>query len=119
MAPHISEPIDNRSNGRLFPPVKPQVTDIRRQKLDLSLEDEIVKGLTGSNQDGEKSMPTLLLYSAEGLKLFEEITYLEEYYPTNTEIAILEKHAEDMAARIKDGSIVVELGSGYARSSPD
>lgn len=57
-------------------------------------------------------MPTMLLYSAEGLKLFEEITYLEEYYLTNMEIAILEKHAESMAERIEDGSVLVELGSG-------
>ena len=87
-----------------------RITDIRRQKLAVSLENEIVKGLTAKGK--EKSMPTLLLYSAEGLKLFEDITYLEEYYLTNTEIAILEKSAQDMAARVQDGSVVVELGSG-------
>ena len=88
-----------------------RITDIRRQKLAISLEDEIVKGLTAKGK--EKTMPTLLLYSAEGLKLFEDITYLEEYYLTNTEISILEKSAQDMAARVQDGSVVVELGSGW------
>jgi uncharacterized SAM-dependent methyltransferase len=87
----------------------PRIIDIRREKLSISLEDEISKGLT---KDGEKTLPTLLLYSAEGLKLFEDITYLEEYYLTNTEISVLGKYADAMAERVEDGSVVVELGSG-------
>ena len=34
----------------------------------------------------ERKMPTLLLYDEQGLKLFEDITYLDEYYLTNAEI---------------------------------
>ncbi|KAI5795654.1 C-type lectin protein [Geopyxis carbonaria] len=93
---------------------RPRIVDIRREKLDLSLEDEILKGLVGKTE-GEKSLPTLLLYSEEGLKLFEEITYLDEYYPTNTEIEVLEKWSASIAERIEDGSILVELGSGNLR----
>jgi len=91
----------------------PTILDIRREKLSISLEDEIFRGFVGK-AEGEKTLPTLLLYSAEGLRLFEDITYLDEYYLTNTEIAILEKHANAMAERVYDGSVVVELGSGYA-----
>jgi L-histidine Nalpha-methyltransferase / hercynylcysteine S-oxide synthase len=47
-----------------------------------------------------------------GLKLFEDITYLDEYYLTNAEIEVLEKHARDIAERIPGGSRLVELGSG-------
>lgn len=86
------------------------IIDIRREKTLGSLEGEIVKGLR--KEEGSKSLPTMLLYSAEGLKLFEEITYLEEYYLTNTEIGILEEYADRIAERIVDGSVVVELGSG-------
>lgn len=60
-------------------------------------------------------MPTLLLYNEKGLKLFEKITYLEEYYLTRQEIEVLETCADRIADRIalKPGAIVVELGSGY------
>ena len=57
-------------------------------------------------------MPTLLLYDEEGLQLFEEITYLDEYYLTNAEIETLNTHAEAIARLIKPGSQVIELGSG-------
>lgn len=60
-------------------------------------------------------MPTLLLYDEQGLKLFEDITYLDEYYLTNAEIEVLEKHADEIAKYVQHGSQVVELGSGYDR----
>ena len=47
-----------------------------------------------------------------GLKLFEEITYLDEYYLTNTEIEVLKEHADKIAERIPAGSQLLELGSG-------
>lgn len=50
------------------------------------------------------------------MKLFEDITYLEEYYPTNAEIEVLENHADTIAERIPEGGRLVELGSGYVLS---
>lgn len=41
-----------------------------------------------------------------------QITYLEEYYLTNDEIHVLENSASQIAARIPEGSMVIELGSG-------
>ncbi|KAI5843053.1 C-type lectin protein [Morchella snyderi] len=92
-----------------------EILDIRVNKagLESSLMDDIVAGL--KKGAGEKTLPTLLLYDDLGLKLFEEITYLDEYYLTNTEIGILEKYAENMAERIEDGGVVIELGSGNLR----
>lgn len=89
-----------------------EILDIRISKvsLDNSLKDEILAGL--KKPTGQKTLPTLLLYSDRGLKIFEDITYIDEYYLTNTEIAILEKYAENMASRISSGGIIVELGSG-------
>lgn len=43
---------------------------------------------------------------------FYQITYLEEYYLTNDEIQVLEDSASEIAARIPEGSMVIELGSG-------
>ena len=58
-------------------------------------------------------MPTLLLYDERGLKLFEDITYLDEYYLTNAEIELLENHAPAIADLVPDDCDILELGSGY------
>jgi uncharacterized SAM-dependent methyltransferase len=42
-----------------------------------------------------------------------QITYLDEYYLTNCEIDVLRRFATDMASKIPDGAVVVELGSGF------
>jgi len=87
------------------------ILDIRRDKKHHSLVSDIFNGLRPAG-GGEKRLPTLLLYDEKGLKLFEKITYLDEYYLTNAEIQILEQHADAIARRLQPGSIVLELGSG-------
>ena len=96
-----------------LPPSNPtlEILDIRRDQIEHSLKAEIFRQL--QPVDGqEKQLPTLLLYDEVGLRLFEEITYLDEYYLTNAELEILREHAGDMAHRIRPGSVVMELGSG-------
>ncbi|MGV9480707.1 L-histidine N(alpha)-methyltransferase [Gordonia aichiensis] len=56
-------------------------------------------------------LPTKWLYDERGSKLFDEITFLPEYYPTRRETAILAAHAADIAATT-DATMMVELGSG-------
>lgn len=56
------------------------VTKILDIRLDTGQSDilaDIRSGLRPEN-GGEKRLPTLLLYDALGLRLFEDITYLEE-----------------------------------------
>ncbi len=89
------------------------IIDIRQGGLDFSIIDDMRKKLNPGKGE-EKEMPTLLLYDEQGLKLFEDITYLEEYYLTNAEIEVLIDHADEIAKSIRPGSQVVELGSGYA-----
>ncbi len=89
----------------------PQIIDIRQEKDGYSLLDDIRKGLR-PDDGGEKKLPTLLLYDENGLRLFEKITYLDEYYLTGAEIEVLETYAVRIAERVPSGSIVVELGSG-------
>ena len=88
------------------------IIDIRRQGLGVSLVDEIRDQLR-PGKGKEKRLPTLLLYDERGLKIFEDITYLDEYYLTNAEIEVLTTHAAEFAKSISEGSMVVELGSGY------
>ncbi|KAI0111967.1 C-type lectin protein [Daldinia grandis] len=89
------------------------ITDIRQTAVEINLKEEIHKLLRP--QEGPRKLPTLLLYDEKGLQLFEEITYLEEYYLTNYEIQVLRRSATAIAKSIPSGSLVLELGSGNLR----
>lgn len=82
------------------------IVDIHQNDMAFSLVDELNKSLE------KRSFPTLLLYDAKGLKLFEKITYLDDYYPTNAEIDVLERHTKSIVERIPENAQLVELGSG-------
>lgn len=60
----------------------------------------------------QKTIPTFVLYDKLGLQLFDQITYLDEYYLTNAERAILENHADSLVEKVRDNSIIIELGAG-------
>jgi uncharacterized SAM-dependent methyltransferase len=78
----------------------PNIIDIRSDAAGIELKQLILEGL--QPEDGEeKTLPTLLLYDNAGLKLFERITYLDEYYLTGDEIDVLESHASQIAERIR------------------
>lgn len=64
-----------------------------------------------------KSIPSRWLYDAAGAKLFEKITELEEYYPTRTEIAILEQYSTEIAGFIGNNAALIEYGSGSSRKT--
>jgi L-histidine Nalpha-methyltransferase len=68
---------------------------------------DALKGLQGE----EKSIPPVWFYDERGSRLFEEITQLPEYYPTRTERALLEAHA-DAIAGLSKADTLVELGAG-------
>ena len=59
-----------------------------------------------------KTLPCKWLYDAEGTRLFEAITSLPEYYPTRTEVAILEECGPEIAQAVGPGAAVVEFGPG-------
>ena len=88
-----------------------RIYDIRRGKTELCLTDDITRALK-PNDEGKRTLPTLLLYDEDGLKLFEAITYLDEYYLTNAEIKILKTNCNSIAERVESGCQLVELGSG-------
>src|SRR5271168_2451913 len=60
----------------------------------------------------EKRLPCKYFYDEVGSALFEQITELEEYYPTRTELAIMERHAAEMAALLGPRCLLIEYGSG-------
>jgi len=73
-----------------------------------SLMSEVLEGIAAT----PKALPPKLFYDYRGAQLFERICELPEYYLTRTEIAILERHAADIAELVDDGSCLLELGSG-------
>lgn len=51
-------------------------------------------------------------YDDHGSALFEQITALPEYYPTRTELGILDDRAAEIARFIPAGAALIEFGSG-------
>jgi L-histidine Nalpha-methyltransferase len=62
-------------------------------------------------QSRPRTIPPRWLYDDRGSELFDEITRLEEYYPTEAEREILTSHSA-MIAELSAATTVVELGSG-------
>ncbi|MBC7436453.1 MAG: L-histidine N(alpha)-methyltransferase [Bdellovibrionales bacterium] len=54
-------------------------------------------------------------YDAEGSALFDQICELPEYYPTRTELAILEGNAASIATQMGPRAEIVEFGAGSLR----
>ena len=59
-----------------------------------------------------KAISPKWFYDETGSDLFEQITALDEYYPTRTEAALLATIAPELSANIPDGAVLVEFGSG-------
>ena len=62
----------------------------------------------------QKRLEPKFFYDDAGSALFDEITELEAYYPTRTEISILQAAAPEIAAAIGAGAVVLEPGAGSA-----
>ncbi|HSN68884.1 MAG TPA: L-histidine N(alpha)-methyltransferase [Thermoanaerobaculia bacterium] len=76
-----------------------------------NFKDDVLRGLVASS----KRIPPKYFYDDRGSALFDRITRLPEYYPTRTEIAILEEHAGEIAALLGRRWELIELGSGASR----
>jgi dimethylhistidine N-methyltransferase len=72
------------------------------------LLDDVVHGLGGP----VRKLPPKYFYDAKGAKLFERICELPEYYPTRTEIGILQRHIGEIADALGPDCRIVEFGSG-------
>jgi dimethylhistidine N-methyltransferase len=73
---------------------------------------DFVLALHDGLSEPQKSIPSRFFYDAKGSALFEEITALDEYYPTRTELDILRQNADRIAADAGENCLLVEFGSG-------
>lgn len=85
------------------------IDDADRQTL---LAHEVARGLARR----QKMLSPTWLYDATGSAIYEEITRLPEYYPFRAEQEILDRVADEIAAR-HPVSTVVELGSGSSEKT--
>jgi dimethylhistidine N-methyltransferase len=72
------------------------------------IRQEVLEGLAHP----QKRLSPKWFYDEEGSRLFDQITKLPEYYPTRTELEILNAHIEEMAELIGSRAAIVEFGAG-------
>ncbi|MBX7533403.1 L-histidine N(alpha)-methyltransferase [Qipengyuania sp. 1XM1-15A] len=82
--------------------------------VDRAFREDVLAGLS----QRQKAIPARWLYDDAGSQLFEDITDLEEYYPTRAETEILEARGQEFAKLIGPGRAVVEFGSGSSVKTP-
>ncbi len=87
---------------------------VRANETDPALDEEIENILAGLTAPIKHLSPKYF-YDDFGLRLFEEICRLPEYYPTRTERKIMDGHLPEMAPLIGPRVSVIEFGSGSSQ----
>ena len=82
--------------------------------IDPNFAQDVVHGLA----QPRKTIPARYFYDLRGSELFEDITRLPEYYPTRTELALLQAHGADLARLAGRGRTLVEFGAGSVTKTP-
>ncbi len=82
-----------------------------RNYLTRSFSEEIARDVRLGLSGDQKRIPSKYFYDERGSRLFEEICMLPEYYPTRTEMAILQEYAPAIMEPFAGGDLV-EMGSG-------
>ncbi|MEO1247848.1 MAG: L-histidine N(alpha)-methyltransferase [Pseudomonadota bacterium] len=79
------------------------------QTIDASDDlDGIVDGLSRD----EKTISPKYFYDERGSQLFDEITQLPEYYPTETELGIMRDNIDEIADLVGEQASLIEFGAG-------
>ena len=91
-----------------------RLVDLDEDGVDRAFRADVLAGLS----QAEKAIPARWLYDDAGSQLFEDITQLEEYYPTRAETEILRDRGAEFAELIGPGRAVVEFGSGSSVKTP-
>ena len=67
----------------------------------------VLKGLDSNKQ---KIINSKYFYDEKGSILFDQITKLDDYYPTKTECEILEKNRDNIRKMLPSNSVIIEFG---------
>lgn len=86
--------------------------------IEVHLDADTAAKMASDVRDGLSAQPKELapkyFYDERGSQLFEQITELEEYYPTRAERAILAERSGEIIAAAGTPRSLIELGSGSA-----
>ena len=75
--------------------------------------DDVLNGLAQPH----KALAPKYFYDARGSELFEAICDLPEYYPTRTELAMMQVGAREMARLLGPDCLLIEYGAGSGRKT--
>lgn len=92
-------------------PSKRERSDFVLYDLEPTLDricEDVARGLCTT----PRRLPSKYFYDDAGARLFQEITRLDAYYPTRTEISILERNIAEIADAVGPEATIVEFGSG-------
>ncbi len=78
---------------------------------------DILRELLEGLQKPEKSLPSKLFYDELGSELFEQITKLDEYYPTHTEAEIFTDRIDEIIGHLGSDVTLIEFGSGNSQKT--
>ena len=96
-------------------------TNKRFNLLELSSQDTISMLYQDVRQDlfnSPRSLPPKYFYDEVGSGLFDAICKTQDYYPTRTELALLQKHANEIIA-ITNAQACIELGAGTSAKTEE
>ncbi|CAM4220735.1 L-histidine N(alpha)-methyltransferase [Pseudoalteromonas ostreae] len=88
-----------------------QVTTLMTTDIDSLFLNDVIAGLSQQ----QKNLPCKYFYDDNGAALFEQITELDEYYVTRTELSILTKHSQAIAKLLPDNLSIIEPGCGSGK----
>lgn len=84
---------------------------LKVKKFEPEIEDILSEVIDGFERP-QKQLPCKLFYDKMGSQLFDQITRLDEYYPTRTEVAIMEQNINCICSVLGEKCLLIELGSG-------
>ena len=82
----------------------------------IASETELAEILAGLNLP-QKIVSPKYFYDERGSQLFDQITHLPEYYPTETELGIMLENMTEVVALIGKRASLIEFGSGSSRKT--
>jgi dimethylhistidine N-methyltransferase len=91
------------------PDSRPELIDLHPPHADFRAD--VVRGLSAR----PRTLSAMYFYDQAGSQLFDRICELEEYYPTRTEISILDESVDEICAALGPRVMLVEFGSGSSQ----
>lgn len=84
-------------------------------KLTEMIDNDFLNDVTTGLVQQQKNLPCKYFYDDVGAALFEQITELNEYYVTRSELSILTKHSQAIAQLLPDNLSIIEPGCGSGK----